>query len=192
MGGNDADHGSVLMWRPVILREVTASRRERYLGALSGRRRLDRWAGNGSVLGAVTPPSGARGVMSSSTSVFIERCPAGEAARLLAEFLGTPLQQRDDDPAVHYGTSTAGIDVSVIEAHGLVDDQGIPFSHYQCEVGFARSASIDDAEMVQELCELLARLFARRVADRTGCECLVVNNLQRLAERVCPPTVTQS
>jgi len=124
--------------------------------------------------------------MSSSTSVFIAGSPMDEVVSLLAAFIGKPLQRSGEDPT-RYQANVLEIKVVAFEGHGLEDDRGIPFSHYPCEVSFVRYASSDDADLLKQLCQLLARLFARNVAANATAECLIVDDLQRLVERVCPP-----
>jgi hypothetical protein len=116
--------------------------------------------------------------MSSSASVFVSDVQFGQVVDILTAWLGKPPDEQADDGTVTY----EALDVHIFAeaSHELEDDQGIPFSNYPCQVCFTRYARSDaDPEILRELCRLLARALATKLESHLGCDCLVVEDLQR-------------
>jgi len=75
-----------------------------------------------------------------------------------------------------------GVDILAYADHELEDDAGIEFSRYPIQVQFVKHAG-SDAELRTELARIMAQLAGSVISSETKCECLVVDEVQRLARK---------
>lgn len=73
-----------------------------------------------------------------------------------------------------------GVLVDVFDEHDLVDDLGIAFTRYpfEIDVEVVRSAVLGD--YASELLRLVPMILGNAVSQKLGCECMVVENHQRV------------
>ena len=84
-----------------------------------------------------------------------------------------------------YSKSISGIRVYAYSNHDLLDDCGIQFSRYSIQVGF-EALSFPYGDLRERQCRVLALLVANAATDDLGCECIVVEELQKLIASTSP------
>jgi len=114
--------------------------------------------------------------MSVEVDVFSSESVLDDALFMLEDEFGLTLTKRSDGT---WQTSVFGITVTLVSAHDLVDDCGIAFSRYPLQVNFVRYAG-EVPDLRAQLCEVLARLIAKRLNQRTRRKTLVVAEMQKL------------
>jgi hypothetical protein len=117
--------------------------------------------------------------MSSSIDVFVASCNLEAVLALVKEVINADLKKVVTDYGDLYEAYTCRIPVTVLENHGLVDDQAIQFSAYPIQVGFYLFGGGPDTSLYPLTLEM-ANLTASAIHGRLGYQCIVVENVQVL------------
>lgn len=119
--------------------------------------------------------------MSVSVDVFVAANSKIEGIITCTEqVIGHRLERADGEEGALYKNSVMGIEIAAIYEHGLVDDVGIEFSRYPIQISFTRYAGAPEAELLTELCRILALICASTISRVCNNECIVVDGLQHI------------
>lgn len=113
-------------------------------------------------------------------SVFLDTDQESSAVEgAIAHLVGQPLARRDLDVGTVFGATTFGVEILLLDEHGLVDDCGIPFTQYEYQLELVPLAAGMESPRFGALYEAMAMFLAERLSKTLRCRALVVANLQR-------------
>jgi len=79
-----------------------------------------------------------------------------------------------------YETDVLGLHISLFDEPGFVDDSGIAFSQYPLVIDVNIGSLTLENNFEQDWYQLFPAILASMLAKRASCECVVVENLQRI------------
>lgn len=121
--------------------------------------------------------------MTTSTSLFVgPGCSLETVAEWIGRIIQHPLTRSINEWGPVYKGTLMGVAILGYADHELEDDAGIEFSRYPVQVQFIRHAG-PDAELRTELARIMAQLAGSVISSETECECLVVDEVQRLVRK---------
>ncbi len=91
--------------------------------------------------------------------------------------IGHDFVQYRHDGLGNYVTQILGVNISMYDEHGLVDDLGIDFSNYRYEIDFEILRTYVNNDSVAKVHEALPHLFCSQLA---GIGAIIVKDLQRV------------
>jgi hypothetical protein len=119
--------------------------------------------------------------MSSVVSIFFQNSDsAGVVSTALQELLNCNFELEEDSDFSRHSASVLGVELILIGNHGLVDDCGIPFSHFQYELDLYIDRSRIDSDIADIFHQSLGRYLFEQTSKKLGWKSALVFNLQRL------------
>lgn len=113
-------------------------------------------------------------------SIFIQTMAGlDDLARTVGQLIGHRLVKEELDLGPVYRTVVLGIELSLVDDHGLVDDSGIQFSAYEYQLKLIALRAGMAADGFAPFYRSCATYLASLLAARYDCQVIVVANLQR-------------
>lgn len=100
--------------------------------------------------------------------------------KALVALFGQEFATHSTDFGPIHRVTLLGHEIDVFDNHGLEDDCGIEFSRFDTELRLRPLGIVSDPSVLRQVCRSVAILVARYLEERSACECIVVDGLQKV------------
>lgn len=126
-------------------------------------------------------------IMSESNSVFIKtNLNLSEIKLCLEKILNCQLKKVENVDWEIYSISLIGLQISLLEAVDFDDDRELNFSEFSCYVDIDYIRNAFEIGYESDWRRMTSIVLGNMISRNLNCECLVVNDMQRLVERFLP------